>query len=173
MIYLLLVTYQLKHFLCDYPLQGRYMLRKFDVFPKFILPLLAHALVHGVFTFLISLAFRQWRVALMFGLFDAATHFGIDRIKASPYMLGRFQALSKSDFVENQNNVTQLQNRIKELSVSAETIHLVPGLEAEIVQTKADFAARMKANTFFWWSLGADQMAHHLVHYAIIWRLLS
>ena len=29
MIYLLLVIYQIKHFLCDYPLQGKFMLGKF------------------------------------------------------------------------------------------------------------------------------------------------
>jgi hypothetical protein len=33
---------------------------------------------------------------------------------------------------------------------------------------------RRQGNTLFWWSLGvADQMAHHLTHYLIIWLLLD
>jgi len=28
-------------------------------------------------------------------------------------------------------------------------------------------------NKFFWWSLGVDQMAHHLTHYFIIYMILK
>jgi len=99
MIWLLLVVYQLKHFLADYPLQGKYMLGKFQPYPKFILPLLAHAGVHAAFTFLIAVCFKPVGVALGLGLLDATIHFVVDRIKASPDLLGRFKPLTKETYI--------------------------------------------------------------------------
>lgn len=57
-IFLLLIIFQVKHFLCDYPLQNSYMLRKFLPGRDFIMPLAAHAGVHAVCTFLIVLPFK-------------------------------------------------------------------------------------------------------------------
>lgn len=133
-IWILLVVYQIKHFVADYPLQGKFMLRKFLPTPEWILPLLAHASVHAVFTYLIALAVRP-RLALWLALFDASTHFVVDRIKASPDLGGRFKPLTKQTY-------------------SAAT------------------PEQLKSNVYFWWALGADQMAHHLTHYVIIYFLV-
>lgn len=135
-MFVLLVIYQIKHFLADFPLQGKYMLGKFKNGKDWILPLLAHVSVHGLFTFIISL-FIKPKIAIYLALFDMIVHFIMDRIKASPNLLGRFQALTKKDFMNGG----------------------ITGNE-------------IKSNTLFWWSLGLDQMVHHLTHYIIIWRLL-
>jgi hypothetical protein len=119
-IWALLVIYQFKHFVADYPLQGRYMLGKFKSGREWILPLAAHATVHFAFTFAICLAVRP-TFALPLALLDFCVHFVVDRVKASPHLLGRFKP----------------------------------------------------TQPYFWWALGADQMAHHLTHYLIIWRLYA
>lgn len=136
MIFLLLFLYQIKHFLADYPLQTKYMLGKFKSGYEWILPLLAHVSVHGSMTFLIAL-FIKPEIAIYLALFDVAAHFAMDRIKASPDLLGKFQPFTKKEY---------------EAGVSKEQI---------------------KSNVFFWWSLGLDQMVHHLTHYIIIWVLVK
>lgn len=140
MLWLLLVIYQIKHFVADYPLQGKYMLGKFQAYPKFILPLLAHAGVHAALTFAIAIFFKSVEVAVAVALLDAGIHFVVDRIKASPEMLGRFKPLTK---------------------------------ETYIAAVQSNDMEAIKGNTFFWWSLGWDQMMHHLTHYLIIWVLVS
>jgi hypothetical protein len=119
-LWTLLVIYQLKHFLADFPLQGQYMLGKFKGGTEWVLPLGAHALVHLLFTAAIVLACGRpellWLASLDFGV-----HFCVDRLKASPRLGGRWKP----------------------------------------------------TQPYFWWALGADQMAHHLTHYFIIWRLLA
>jgi hypothetical protein len=134
MIWLLLVLYQIKHFVADYPLQGKFMLGKFKPFPDCLLPLLAHSAVHGALTFLIASMFKP-KAAIWVALLDMLVHGGVDYVKANPNLGGRFKALTKDTFAS------------------------------------AD-AAAIKSNTYFWWALGADQMAHHLTHYLIIWILL-
>jgi hypothetical protein len=115
-IFLLLVIYQLKHFICDYPLQNAYMLGKFKE-SGWVKPLLAHTGIHAIATFLIAFAFTNlFFLSLSLAAFDLVVHFIMDRVKASPKMLGRFDIKDKR----------------------------------------------------FWWSLGLDQMVHHLTHYAII-----
>jgi hypothetical protein len=119
---LLLVLFQMKHFLADYPLQNSYMLGKFKPGWAFVGPLAAHAAVHAMLTVFVTGLFLPgswWPLA--FGLVDFVTHFVIDRIKASPRLLGRFSNKSKPSY---------------------------------------------------WNCLGADQMAHHLVHYGIIVYLI-
>jgi hypothetical protein len=95
-IFLLLVTYQVKHYLADYVLQGRYMLGKFNADWSFALPLAAHAGVHAAFTLGICLAVQPavWWLALV----DAVSHFIIDRIKAGPRWLGRFNDKQAAPF---------------------------------------------------------------------------
>jgi Protein of unknown function (DUF3307) len=146
MIWLLLVLYQIKHFVCDYPLQGKYMLGKFKGGTDWILPLAAHASVHGGATFLIGLCVKP-KSAFWLALFDLVVHFCMDRIKASPNMLGRYKALSS--------------NEMKNILSYEKTTGL------------AQFSDQLKSNVYFWWALGLDQGVHHLTHYAIIWRLLS
>ena len=89
----LLLLFQLKHFLGDFPLQGRYMLGKFRPGWDFVLPLLAHVGVHAAGTFLLACSFGV-RQALGLALFDATVHFAMDRLKAGKKYLGRFRALT-------------------------------------------------------------------------------
>lgn len=131
----LLIAYQVKHFLADYPLQGRYMLGKFREDWDFFVPLLAHVATHGVMTFFLTAIYVGFRQAAGLALFDMTIHFFMDRIKASKKYLGRFKPLT------------------------AET-------------APAATEGQWKSNDRFWWSLGFDQMVHHLTHYAIIWWCL-
>ena len=102
-IFLLLLLFQIKHFLCDFPLQGKYMLGKFKGGWDWIGPLSAHVAVHGMFTFLISL-YWLWETpggfvaAGALAGFDSVVHFIQDRIKASPNLLGRFKDMKKPYF---------------------------------------------------------------------------
>lgn len=114
----LLVVFQLKHFIADYPLQNEYMLGKFKA-KGWELPLAAHAGVHALFTFGIILCINPV-MALPLAVLDFVIHFGVDRLKAAPNYGGKFKPDQKE----------------------------------------------------FWWALGADQMAHHLTHYAIIFVAL-
>ena len=121
-IFTLLVLFQLKHFVCDYPLQTQYMLGKMQA-TGWIQPLAAHAAVHAIGTFIITIIvfnpayyLDTVTLAVTLAIVDFIVHFMVDRIKASPKLGGRF-------------NPTQ---------------------------------------PYFWWALGADQMAHHLTHYLFI-----
>lgn len=125
MLVLLLVLFQLKHFLCDYIFQNRYMLGKFNGGWSWITPLAVHCLVHAVGTYFIALFFIDTFVyavekSLQLALFDFGMHFVMDRIKASPNLLGRW---------------------------------------------KPD-------HHYYWWTLGLDQMIHHLTHYAIVFGII-
>ena len=127
-IFLLLVAFQLKHFIADYPLQNQYMLGKMKV-TGWIQPLAAHTTVHACFTAIIVLWFcilsDQHTLAVVLAptlaLADFVIHFTVDRIKASPKLGGSFTP----------------------------------------------------TQPYFWWALGADQMAHHLTHYVFIYILIS
>lgn len=141
MIWLLLVLFQIKHIAADYFLQGKYMLGKFKPGWDWILPLAAHCAVHAAMTGLIIYATVKtmyWLAAV-----DFIVHFAMDRIKASPELLGRFKALSAQEY----KFMSSAQNN--------------------------EYASRMRSNTLFWWSLGLDQMVHHLTHYGIIYVLLQ
>jgi hypothetical protein len=97
-IFILLVLFELKHFVADYPLQNDYMLGKFKDGKEFVLPLTAHALVNAALTFYIAYFFVSLELALAFALFDFAIHFTMDRMKAGKKFLGRYKALSASEF---------------------------------------------------------------------------
>src|SRR3989344_3100148 len=98
-IFILLIIYQFKHFFADFPLQGKYMLKKFEDGWSFVLPLAVHAGVHAGFTFVIVFVFtRSMAFALMLSLFDFSIHFTMDRIKAGKKYLGRWKALTEKNF---------------------------------------------------------------------------
>lgn len=150
-LFTLLIMFQMKHFLCDFPLQTSYMLGKFKGGLAWILPLFSHCLVHSLFTLFIIFVFNQmnlwWLVLVDFGC-----HFIIDRIKASPSLGGRFESLTKKDFSDfsGKNNILMLN------SINNER-----------------WKERVRSNMFFWWTLGLDQFFHHLTHYFIIWNMLK
>jgi hypothetical protein len=101
-MFALLVAYQLKHFLADYPGQtNRYMLGKFRADWGFVFPLLAHVGVHALGTLVIALAFGcPLPLALKLAVFDASVHFAMDRIKASPRWMGRWKPLTGPGYLE-------------------------------------------------------------------------
>jgi hypothetical protein len=91
MIFVLLVVFQLKHYLADFPLQNAYMLGKFKE-SGWVLPLTAHCGVHAYMTLMIA-AVVTGNVGVMVGVaaLDFSLHFAMDRLKASPKMWGRFK----------------------------------------------------------------------------------
>lgn len=93
-VFTLLVVFQIKHFLADFPLQGKYMLGKFKTGTEWILPLAVHCAVHGLFTLLIIYYFKKPELSWLAAV-DFAVHFTMDRIKASPHILGRFPITSR------------------------------------------------------------------------------
>lgn len=78
-LFILLIAFQIKHFVCDYPLQGTYMLGKFKK-EGWELPLTAHAAVHFIGTFLIGLFFG-FKIALAVAALDFVVHFIVDKVK--------------------------------------------------------------------------------------------
>jgi hypothetical protein len=134
MIFALLIAFQIKHFVADFPLQTPYMLRKFLPTWSFFVPLLAHSAVHALFTLGIALLVKP-EIAVEVAILDLVVHFTMDRLKAGPKYLGRFRALTASEY----GNATDEQKL---------------------------------GNKFFWWSLGVDQMVHHVTHYFIIYLLV-
>jgi hypothetical protein len=142
----LLVIYQFKHFFADYPLQGKYMLGKFKE-KDWVLPLAAHAGVHALYTFVIAaLCLEGLAAPVGLAAFDFVSHFAMDRLKASPGLLGRYRALSKGEH--------------------ADAVALAASERSTYERLLGE--SRLRGNTFFWWALGFDQMVHHLTHYAII-----
>jgi len=92
-IFFILVVFQVKHFLCDFPLQTRFMMRKFEPYPGFILPLAAHAGVHALATTALVLWINPYFWWL--GIADFVCHFIVDRLKASPNLFGRWKPDNK------------------------------------------------------------------------------
>jgi len=86
---LMLFAFQIKHLIADYPLQNTYMLGKFKE-SGWVAPLSAHCAVHSLITFFICFYFGFY-VAILAALFDFVIHFAMDRIKASPKLLGRYK----------------------------------------------------------------------------------
>jgi len=88
-VFTLLITFQLKHLVADYFLQSTWMvLGKAKRGWVWVLPLVCHCSVHAIFTFLII---WFWNPALWYLCFlDFAMHFAMDRLKASPNLLGRW-----------------------------------------------------------------------------------
>lgn len=95
-VFILMVVFQIKHFLADYPLQFPYMLRKFSPKWDFVLPLTLHCGVHAFFTLVICLILQPalWWLAIL----DFGVHFVMDRLKSGPRYLGRFNDMQKSGY---------------------------------------------------------------------------
>ena len=97
MIWKLLIIIQFKHYIADYLLQGKYMLGKFRD-KGWIAPLAAHCLVHWFFTYFIAQAYCGTTNAIGLATLDFTIHFIMDRIKASPKLLGRYKGLSANEY---------------------------------------------------------------------------
>ena len=81
-IFLLLLAFQVKHFIADYPLQFPYMYENKGKLSGWVKPLRDHALVHATFTFFMTVGFVGISMALALSAFDFITHFLTDRWKA-------------------------------------------------------------------------------------------
>ncbi len=87
-ILILLIAFQIKHFLADYPLQFPFMYENKGKATNWTISLASHAMVHATMTFTISIifisiySFPSWIPWIAF-LFDFITHFIIDRWKAT------------------------------------------------------------------------------------------
>lgn len=158
-IFAALALFQIKHFLCDFPLQSAYMLKKGSSTFEFIKPLAFHSYVHGLGTFLIAYYFTDdANLSCGYGLLDMFVHFTIDRIKASPNLLGRFKVFPEAE-------KTAYLAAVRKFEAEDATDKIEIG--KNIIQR------RSLEEKFFWWSLGLDQMLHHITHYYIIYNLLN
>ena len=166
-IFILLILFQAKHYVCDFPLQGEYMLKKFSPNWDFFIPLLSHALVHAFFTFAISVGFVGAKFAAILGVLDLVIHFSMDRIKASPKMLGKYQNLVKSDFEFHSKLLSMYTKAFEEEQLSLENYKLAMKIE------KDSFNVKKASNKKFWHALGLDQAVHHLTHYLIIYLIVT
>lgn len=157
MIWVLLAIFQLKHLFADYFLQGRMMLGKFLPHPDYIMPLFCHCLVHSAFTWVIAMFFKPDHAVLIATL-DGSIHFIVDRIKAAPNLGGRFNALSKNEYSQVMTNMKYFEQ--------------FPGTTTTHC-TKPQEEAKLLSNKYFWWTLGLDQMAHHLTDILVIFILIG
>ena len=186
-IFVLLVMYQIKHFIADYPLQGKYMLGKFKPGWDFLGPLSAHCGVHAWMTGMISAWYLGWNPYyeyrhdafygpwLILGLmvFDFVSHFCMDRIKAGPKWLGRFKPMSGPEYMSNHQKLESVEPLIN-AQQKLDAYDLSNGAALKmLLAEKEECEKKIRHNAFFWWSLGLDQMWHHLTHYAIIAVLLN
>lgn len=95
----LLVIFQIKHYLADYLFQTPYMLGKFKKGTEWIAPLCAHCGVHALFTLsIVGMWTHNFKFGFALALFDFVAHFIMDRIKASPSLMGRWKALSAAEY---------------------------------------------------------------------------
>lgn len=149
-VFALLVIFQIKHFVCDFPLQNAYMLGKFKGGKDWILPLVAHCGVHALFTLGICavINYQLWWLALV----DFALHFVMDRIKASPNLLGKHKTVTAAEY----KDLIQIANGV--------TVAYMTTDEAK---------QKLKGNQYFWYCLGLDQMVHHLTDLFIVYVLAS
>lgn len=160
----LCVIMQFKHFIADYPLQNAYMLGKFKK-NGWVLPLLAHCGVHFAFTLVIAwVASNSFNVGLILAFLDLSIHFIMDRIKASPTLLGKFEALSKGEFKGVVESLALVQ-----AGLSYPNFDIAD--QSQIEHTR--LMKRIKSNTYFWYALGFDQLVHHLTDLLVIYIIMS
>ena len=94
-IFILLIAFQVKLFICDYLLQTEFMFGKFKD-DDWVLPLQQHCFVHAIGTLLICLfATDNQALIMVLPLLDFVLHFTMDRVKASSKILGRFKMENK------------------------------------------------------------------------------
>lgn len=78
-ILLLLALFQLKHFICDFPLQGPFHYKNKGMYGH--AGGLEHALIHGIGTFLILAFFVSWPLGFVLALGEMIFHYHLDWAK--------------------------------------------------------------------------------------------
>lgn len=136
---------EVKHFLADFIFQTDRHIGKFRKV-GWVLSLADHCSIHGLFTLAIVFALRPdlWWLAVL----DFVIHFIMDRIKASPDLLGRFKALDGEGYKMCQQDVDSPDP-----------------CEVSYAQNC------LRSNKLFWWSLGLDQLIHQFTGLYIAYRL--
>lgn len=160
-LFFLFFIYQIKHFLADYIFQNgiTFMLGKFKKGWGWILPLTAHVAVHGVMTAGIAFWVGRGDIALSLALFDMIVHFGMDRLKASPNLLGRYKGLSAPEYYALMGG--------KEIAIDKDGLPYLENITPEKAKKK------LRDNTIFWNAVGFDQLVHHLTHYILIAKIIG
>ena len=160
-IFILLILYQVKYFVCDVLLQKDYMQGKYKDWPKFIGPLFTHSMVHYWGTLLIVVWFDP-RHALIYALGDALTHFIIERVNTSPKMFGRFKALTQKEYeyIMEGKGIPQYHRNL------GWSLNLLP---LKYVQRNRI----LLHDKLFKISFGAEQMFHFCTQYFIIYWLVK
>lgn len=76
--------------------------------------------------------------------------------------------------------VTECQDCAEEVAVKYTGVNVYDHKTSATIQINANpeltkyilAATKLQSNKFFWWSLGLDQMVHHLTHYIIIYLII-
>lgn len=144
------------------------MLGKFKEGWDFLGPLTAHCLVHAVFTFAIVIWLTPVALALGLAGLDFVIHFIMDRLKAGPKYLGRFKTMTKEDFSSHEYAMGTFAHRAK--TEKDPVVRMYNQNEEAVYKNK--WQQKLLSNKLFWWSLGFDQMIHHLTHYLIVYIII-
>lgn len=164
-LFLLLLIFQLKHFICDFPLQNEYMLGKFKE-KGWVLPLLSHGLVHAVATFIISLIFtHDLNKSIVLAVLDLIIHSTMDRIKASPKMLGKYKSMTKEQYVRSLEKIDNFKRQLSLVQTDS--------MNKLYLQAVSEHNELKRNNSRFWSFLGLDQLVHHVTHYFIIYLIIN
>lgn len=158
----LLVCFQIKHFLADYPLQSPdFFIGKFRPDWKFIWPLFVHCFIHAIATDIICLWFgASDKLALQLALFNGSVHFLMDRAKASPRYLGRWKPLTGEQWKVATEAKLAIQKEESEIG-------------HEVISLYNRAQTILRSNKLFWISLGFDQLVHHLTDIICIYWLMK
>ena len=97
LIFVLLFLFEVKHFICDYPLQNNYIVFGKGLRDGWILPLVLHSAIHGLGTLFILSMYFDLKLSVVLAVIDSVSHFTIDRIKAHPDLLGRYKPNEKGE----------------------------------------------------------------------------
>lgn len=92
----LMSVFLMKHWVADFVLQTPYMLQKGDAH-GWVFPLMAHVGVHLIGSAPIILIVH-WKYGWLL-LMEGVIHFTVDRIKASPFMWGRYVPSDKAFWI--------------------------------------------------------------------------
>lgn len=96
LIFVLLFLFEVKHFICDYPLQNDYIVFGKGKLKGWVGPLALHSGNHGLGTLFILSMYFDLKLSIFLAVFDFISHFIIDRLKAHPKLLGRYKPNEKA-----------------------------------------------------------------------------
>jgi hypothetical protein len=105
---------------------------------------------------------------------DMFIHFFMDRLKASPYYLGKFKSMSAKEF----KDMAEKQKRLDaDMLVAINNPLAAPTDVLQRVHERSEFLHEAKTqklyNKLFWMALGFDQMIHHLTDLLVIYILAT